>query len=525
LAFAPGASAEDKLFWVDLENNQVMTMPLDGSAAPGPLDIAPAQVYGDPQFTAPGSLDYDPETGRLYWPNSGFPADISWAGADGSGGGVLGEPSPPIQYPLGLSLDGDTDTLYVSGGLGQSVATMSLDGTQGSWALNDDNFRDGILADAQGSTLWLAGPEWVTWGNLDGTGSLDTHMPSYFMNAGYAVDRDTDRLYGTWYPGPDEPSEIGWMATDASTDGSIVPTGVDVIMASSTAIDHDTGSLYWANATPWGEIGDTRGIFRMPLTGGAGTRIAASEVIGGESGGLIILKVPRATGDPALTGGTTVGSELTCSEVDWAGDRPEAHYFRSPVTEAVTWTRDGAAIEGATGTTLVASQPGTYECTRTGTNAAGTGSASSNQLVVNDPAPVCPDILIGVGVSKFSPPKPYGTRNTPGIRVTFKTGGAVVVRLRPAISYRARNGKLRKGTLKRHQFTVHGRQRIRFILPKGLKRQIVKDRGAVRFAPVRFAARATVWHPNRPGCTQTRDLRLNTRVYYVSKRVGLRKLW
>jgi len=525
-AVAPSAHAVDTLFWVDPNESAIMRMPLDGSAAPKPLNVAPANVFGDQQFLAPGSLDYDPDTGRLYWPNSGVvPGNISWAGADGSGGGVLGNASAPIQPPLALSLDGGTDTLYVVGGLSLSVATMGLDGAQGTWALNDDNFREAILADEQGSTLWVAGPEWVAWGDLDGTGSLDTYMPSYFMNSGYSVDRDAGRLYGTWYPGPGEPSELGWMATDASTDGSITPTGVDVIMASSTAIDHDTGSIYWANATPYGEIGDTRGIFRVPLTGGTGTQIAESDVIGGLSGGLIILKVPQATGDPVLTGGTTVGSELTCGTVGWAGDRPEAHYFRSPVTAAVTWTRNGTPIEGATGGTLVADQPGTYTCARTGTNAAGTGSASSNEIVVADPTPVCPAVVIGVSVSKFSPPKPYGTKNTPGIRVTFKTSGAVTIRLQPKISYKTKRGKLDSATLRQHQFTVHGRQRTRFILPGKLKRTIVRDRGRVRFAPVTFSTRATVWQPGRPDCKQKRDLKLNTRVFYVSKRVGLRSLW
>ena len=163
------ASAADTLFWIDLESEQVMSMQLNGSSTPAALSTAPAAVVADQQSDGAGSLDYDPETGRLYWPNAGVPGNISWAAADGSGGGQLNVTTNPVQPTNGLSLDGANDLLYLVGGTGESVATMGLDGTQGTWALNDDNFRGGPLVDAQGGTLWLAGPEWVSHGNLDGS--------------------------------------------------------------------------------------------------------------------------------------------------------------------------------------------------------------------------------------------------------------------------------------------------------------------------------------------------------------------
>lgn len=538
LALAPpNASAADMLIWNDLEDEQIKTMPLDGSGLVTTLDTTPAVVIADPQSVSPGSLDYDPETGRLYWPNTGDPGNISWAAANGSGGGVLANVSSPLTPPLGLSLDGTTHTLYVSGGSGQSVGTMGLSGTQGTWALNDGNLRESVLADAQGGTLWVAGPEWVSYGNLNGSGSLDTYSPSAVLNSGFSVDRDAGRLYGTWYPGSGFDGELAWMKTDATTDGTLAPTAVDVIGASSTAIDHDTGSIYWANASPYGELAESRGIFRMPLTGGAGSAVGNAE-IGGRSGGLIILKAPQTTSSPTISGGTTVGSTLSCSDVTWAGDRPEAHYFRSPSYKRIIWTYNGSWIDASLDKeTTTADKPGVYQCVRSGQNAAGIGYAMSQEVVVTDPTPpppppdpVCPAVRIGVGVSKFTPTKPYGTKNTPGIRVTFKTRGSVVVRLRPQISfsYHSRNGSGNQSSqlLNEHQFTVRSRQRIRFILPNILRKEIARVRGGeVWLAPVTFKARATVWHPGNRECAQKRNLKLKTRVYYVSRVVGLRSLW
>ncbi|MCB0829752.1 MAG: hypothetical protein KDB64_02430 [Solirubrobacterales bacterium] len=523
LICSSSASAQNMLFWTDLENNEVMSMPLDGSQPPGVLDISPASVDADQQSADPGSLDYDPVTGRLYWPNAGNPGDVSWAAADGSGGGTVNTTANPIDPPTALSLDGGNDRLYIVGGDGESVATMGLGGTQGTWALNDGDFRNGILVDARSSTLWIAGPEWVSYGNLDGTGTLDTYSPNAFTNGGFSVDRDADRLYGTWYPGAGEPDVLSWMATDASTDGSLTPGAVDVFGASSTAIDHDTGEIYWANAYPFGEA-DTRGIFRMPLSGGAGEQVSPGQ-IGGRSGGLVILKAPETTSDLELTGESELGSELTCGDVTWAGDRPEAHYFRSPVEKKLVWVINGEQSDATDGNSVQADEPGTYQCVRAGQNAAGIGAAESNEIVIPNPTPVCPTIRLSVRISKFTPPRPFGHHNAPGVRVTFRTGGTLIVSLRPKITFHGKEGT-RVGQLRKHQVTVHQRQRLRFLLPSGLKKAIAKVR-KVQFAPVTFSARATIWRPGDRDCAQHQNLKLKTRVKYVSRKpgIGLRRLW
>jgi hypothetical protein len=89
---------------------------------------------------------------------------------------------------------------------------------------------------------------------------------------------------------------------------------------------------------------------------------------------------------PTITGSTTVGGELTCSDGAWSG---------TPSTFTRTWLRDGAAIDGATGATYVvaAEDVGTeLSCVVTATNAIGTGApAASLPVAVGeqvDPTPV-----------------------------------------------------------------------------------------------------------------------------------------
>lgn len=530
LGFANPASAADLIFWNDLENGRIMSMPLDGSSAPSAVDIAPAEVNGNGELSATGSLDYDPDTGRLYWPNSGAPVNISWASADGSGGGVLpGSVADPIDPPYQLSLDGPGRKLFVVGGEDQSVATYSLAGQQESWPLNNDNFRIGVLADAQAGRLWVAGPEWINYGNLDGTGSLETLNPvSYdaFMNGGFSFDRDSDRLYGTWWIGDPYEAGLPWAEADGSEDGAIFPGEVDVAGASSTAIDHDTGTLYWINAFPFDELAESRGLFRVSQAGGNGSRVGDAPV-GARAGGLVILKEPLSRSAPILSGGTTTGSELACGSVEWVGDRPEAHYFRSPDAIAVAWTLDGKAITGNS-ETLEAEQAGTYRCIRRGMNAAGSTDAASNELVVTDPTPappVCPTIKLTIGVSRFAPPKPFGRVNAPGVRVTLKSSRKLKVELRPEIAYRGKNKRL-SARLHRHRVTVNGSRRLRFLLPARLKKAIRAER-EIRLAPVSFKSQAEVWQPGERKCAQKHQLKLNTKVRFVSKRpgIGLRRLW
>src|SRR6202000_1808945 len=75
------------------------------------------------------------------------------------------------------------------------------------------------------------------------------------------------------------------------------------------------------------------------------------------------------------------GSTLVCP-YDWQGDLPEAHLYRAPQTVTYTWSRNGAAIAGATGATMIANEAGRYGCTETAPNGAGSATSGASFEVV-----------------------------------------------------------------------------------------------------------------------------------------------
>jgi hypothetical protein len=76
---------------------------------------------------------------------------------------------------------------------------------------------------------------------------------------------------------------------------------------------------------------------------------------------------------PAITGTTTVGQVLTCSQGTWAN---------SPTSYSYQWKRDGTTNVGTNSssyTLVAADQTHKLACTVTATNAGGSASATSAQ--------------------------------------------------------------------------------------------------------------------------------------------------
>ena len=90
---------------------------------------------------------------------------------------------------------------------------------------------------------------------------------------------------------------------------------------------------------------------------------------------------PVAVAPPTLLGTPTVGSQLACLS---------GGFLNQPKTLTYAWLRNGAVIAGATGTTypLTAADLGrSVACRITATNDAGSGDATSESLIVSNPAP------------------------------------------------------------------------------------------------------------------------------------------
>jgi hypothetical protein len=90
---------------------------------------------------------------------------------------------------------------------------------------------------------------------------------------------------------------------------------------------------------------------------------------------------PQSSGAPQVTGSTSIGSTLTCSQGSWQND---------PTSFTYGWQENGTAIAGATSATYAiapADAGDTIVCAVTATNPAGSVTAVSNSVTVVAPAP------------------------------------------------------------------------------------------------------------------------------------------
>lgn len=169
------------------------------------------------------------------------------------------------------------------------------------------------------------------------------------------------------------------------------------------------GSLVVAGGPLAGAAGQVR------VTGGAlaGTYTPTITSGGPPTPGITALWVvepPAELGPPAISGGTTLGSTLTCVDALWADDLPLSRVSREPTsTRTYAWARDGVAISGATTPTHVADAYGTYTCSVTAANAGGSTTATATQAVP-DPTP---------------PPAPAPEAGTAGSTPVGSASGAV----------------------------------------------------------------------------------------------------
>ena len=116
---------------------------------------------------------------------------------------------------------------------------------------------------------------------------------------------------------------------------------------------------------------------------------------------------------PTLTAnGSSLGATLTCTQGLWAPDLADAFDFLAPQGLAFSWSVNGTPIAGANSSSIVASSPGSYTCTVTGTNEAGPTAASSAALTITGPPPPGP-LLPGAGSSPAPIPSISGLSISP----------------------------------------------------------------------------------------------------------------
>ena len=232
---------------------------------------------------------------------------------------------------------------------------------------------------ANGKTYWANnGNNTIYSANLDNTGGgqqLNTGSASVSGPNGLAIDVSTGKLY--WANSGDDTHPIAWALTDNSgTAANLDTIGATASGSFGVALDPTAGKLYWANCNS-----NTISVANLDGTGGGG-QLSTNGTTPDCPGFPVIQRTPSGTGAPVITGGSAPGATLTCSTGSWAQDLIGAFLYQEPQTFAYTWTRDGAAIPGATSSSIVASSPGEYACTVTAANHAGSSSQSSTPVTV-----------------------------------------------------------------------------------------------------------------------------------------------
>jgi hypothetical protein len=348
-----------------------------GGFTAGAPTISFEDLFGGPggDLPTPNATVNDPEgvaldlrAGRIYWAN-GTPKKLSYANLDGSGGADLTISGVTVNGASGIAVDPAAGRIYW--GNGGAISYANLDGS-GAHDLNTagatKDSPSGLAIDAAAGRIYWANrsSNKISYANLNGSGGGD--LSTGFVNGPTGVAVDT----GAAIP------QIYWVntndntVTEANLDGSAAHTistnGATLNAPFGAAIDRATQRIFWGNA-------GAQSISSADLFGaGLGidqTTPSVSNMFP------VLLKAPVVSGTPAITGGTTPGSVLTCSG-GFAPDLLPEHLYRAPESIAYQWQLNGAAIPSATSSTLTAAATGSYTCTETASNPAGTAGPQTS---------------------------------------------------------------------------------------------------------------------------------------------------
>ena len=384
LACASRAQAAELIYWNNYgaTPQSISVANIDGSGG-GALNLTGTVLEG------PEGMAIDTVTNRLFVVSSsgglGDKGEILAVNLDGSGASVFTAPGAPVDEPYGVVVDPATRMIYwANDGKGEgnngSIAWAKLDGSAGG-ALNTagatlvDPYKIG-LDPVNGRVYWGNHPEGgdisISYANVNNTGGGDLPLSSVPSSAfAFAVDPAAGRLY--WSEGgQDRFAYTGLLGGNVSI---LDTTGAFVDVSYGFAIDPVLNKIYWPNYA--NDENRVNGLGFANLSGGNGGNITPQTAPFAGPQDLLVLKSPTGTGAPAITRPAKDRSHLTCSTGSWAADFAGSFVYQAPHSLAYQWTRNGAAIGGATAATLAVKSPGSYACTVTATNQAGVAAQTS----------------------------------------------------------------------------------------------------------------------------------------------------
>lgn len=439
LAWTSVASASERVYWADVAADNLQYANLDYSDA-GYLYTFGAATGG------PNGVAVDPANGRIYWANVDFNT-ISYANLDGSGGGSLYVGSAPVNSPYGVAIDSAGGRIYWANHLGNSIAYANLDGSGGGQLDTTGatvNEPDGVAVDPAGGRVYWAstGSDTISYASVSGGGGADLNVNGANVDdpQGVAYDPGDGRIY--WANTPLD--TISYARVDLAASGAALDTtGATIHGPIGVAVDPIARRVYWGNS-------GYDYASSASVDGGHG---GSAPTPGAGSGAQfpVLIDTPVASGAPTLTGGSTIGATLSCSNGLWAPDYPSSFYYRSPFMYSYQWSLNGSTINGQSGSSIAAESSGSYRCSVIGTNSAGAVTQTSAPHTVSPAPPATPSPTPGSGPT---PPAigPTATAAFRGLTLTKQSvpltrkGAAPIKVSCPAATYGECTGKLKLTT-------------------------------------------------------------------------------
>jgi DNA-binding beta-propeller fold protein YncE len=475
---APAVASPDPnmIFWGDNSANTIGEANLDGTGNGHNWNTGAATV-GNPYGTA-----IDPTGNKIFWANDqGGHWKISEASLDDSGVGTdLSTAGATLDIPAGVAVDPATNKIYwanEAGGTGGTgtISFANLDGTgsggdlkTGSATVNDPQ---GVAIDPQDNKIFwtnAAPGNKISFASLDNSGTggdLTLSGTATALNnpVGLAIDPSAGKIY--W--ANTSAGKISEANLDGSQSHDLNPGTATVNVPVGVAIDPAANKIYWANKGN-GKISDAN----LDGTGG-GQDLSTAGATSFAPTFPALLEAPLGTGAPNVTGNSTAGSTLSCSQGAWAGDLLGAFLYRAPHTYSYQWTFNGADIAGATSSTYPAPAGGSYACRVTASNEAGSNSQTSEAFAVTGsgtPPPTNPTTasnppkLSGVGQShrrwREGSKLPVIASVRAPVGTTFRFTVNESVKVRFAFTQRRHGHRVTRGTLR---FSVGaGAHKVRF---------------------------------------------------------------
>lgn len=274
-----------------------------------------------------------------------------------------------------MAVDPAARKIYWADNTNNTISAGNLDGS-GSPAIlfSAQGTPQGVTVEPVGAKIYWAntGPGEIRVGNQNGSGTPSSLFTGQNSPVGLAIYLAKGRIY--WGNGA---GDIVTGSLDGNGSANLF-TGEG--LASGIALDAAAGKIYWADFT--------RGTIRVGNLEGGGS---PSSLFSGESAPsfVAILRAPAGQGPPQISGGSTVGSMLACANGLWASNEPSAFLYQFPRSMSYQWSVGGRAIGGATSNTFIASLPGSYTCSVSASNAAGSTTQTSTAYAV---APTKPTI-------------------------------------------------------------------------------------------------------------------------------------